>query len=358
MFMGMIITRTATQIKRASVDTFLKIEQGSTEAGKALIGMRAEMEYLKFSIGRAIGEALSPLLAFLIPIIQGFARFAAQHPEITFGAIATALTVGYGLQAAGNVGMFLMGMSTWSTSEEWKKFSGGASVAGSLAAIAATLLALGNIVLVITDLFTSEDMNLADKLNIALFGAVGAAGVGFAMGGWWGAMLGLGLGLALGDIWVKKDLKITDYLNVALLGGFIGFKLGGWWGAGIGVMITLALADFAAKDGLAEKIKKFLAKLRDPGGLAADILGLDDGRETGSNYGNDNRGRGRAYAAGSTYVPESGMYQLHRGERVLSAGQNNQFSGGINITVNTSGGVSGDQIAKEIMESIRRRTGA
>jgi hypothetical protein len=81
-------------------------------------------------------------------------------------------------------------------------------------------------------------------------------------------------------------------------------------------------------------------RLKDVGYSNADIINMALGE----------------HAFGSTYIPEEGLHYLHRGERVMTAGQNNLNMGGINITINTTGGVNGNVLAQQIMSEIRRRS--
>lgn len=105
-FAGMQIKMVAQQIARSTTATFLKIEQGQTDAGRSLIGLAANFKFLQFQIGQAIGTALKPLMPILTSIIRSVAQFVAQNPGKTFAAIAAAFTLGTGMFLGGQMVLF------------------------------------------------------------------------------------------------------------------------------------------------------------------------------------------------------------------------------------------------------------
>ncbi|MHA1829892.1 MAG: hypothetical protein ACTSX6_14725, partial [Candidatus Heimdallarchaeaceae archaeon] len=107
MFFGMVLQRVSQQIMKSTISVFQRIEQGGTAAGRAIVAISAEFQFLKFEVGRAIGEALLPLLPILTKMIRGMAQFIQQHPEETFYSIATVLAVGGAMSMLGQVGLFL-----------------------------------------------------------------------------------------------------------------------------------------------------------------------------------------------------------------------------------------------------------
>lgn len=115
LFAGMIIERTFTNILKSTLNTFLKITEGTTETSRGIIRLKAEWEFLKFTVGKAIAQALAPLIPYLVKIIQAIVQWVQKHPKLTaaiiFGAIALGLffiLVGQlVLGLAGLIGMFL-----------------------------------------------------------------------------------------------------------------------------------------------------------------------------------------------------------------------------------------------------------
>ncbi len=124
MFFGMALQRVSQSIIKTTMSAFTKIADGATEASRAVTVVSAEFEFMKFEIGRAIGEALVPLLPIIQKITRGFADFVQQHPEATFYSIASVLAVGGAMSMLGQVGMFLMGLKEFTVSNEWTAFAG------------------------------------------------------------------------------------------------------------------------------------------------------------------------------------------------------------------------------------------
>lgn len=107
LFAGMVVQRVAENIARSTTATFMKISEGAGEAGRNIMQLGAEFTYLKFEVGRAIGEALTPLLPVLIPLIRSLADFAQKNPTAVFTAVFGAITIGLGMMVKAQVGMFM-----------------------------------------------------------------------------------------------------------------------------------------------------------------------------------------------------------------------------------------------------------
>ncbi len=111
LFAGMQMKRFSEGIIRSTVTTFNKISEGSTAAGQALLSFSANWTFLKFEIGRAIGEALIPLLPHLISIFGVLTGFAQKHPKgltaILFGVFA----VGTAALIVGSIGTLISSLT-------------------------------------------------------------------------------------------------------------------------------------------------------------------------------------------------------------------------------------------------------
>lgn len=117
MFTGMLIQRTFQKILTSTVDTFSKISQGSTVAGQAITALGAEFTYLKFEVGRAIGEALAPLMAMLVPIIRAVADWIQKNPRLTAAIVLLGFALGTLLVIGGNAYLFLQGLVQFLTGQ-------------------------------------------------------------------------------------------------------------------------------------------------------------------------------------------------------------------------------------------------
>ena len=65
-----------------------------------------------------------------------------------------------------------------------------------------------------------------------------------------------------------------------------------------------------------------------------------------------------SFDVGTNFVPHDMIAQIHKGERIIPASQNNGTMGSTyNITVNAGSNASADDIAKVVMDTIKRNTG-
>ncbi len=110
MFMGMQIQRVFDTIAKSSINTFMKISAGATPASKAIAGMGANFEFLKYTIGDALGTALMPLLPIITGLIEGIADFIQQNPEFAAGLLTAGFAAGTLMMTLGQVGLFLGGL--------------------------------------------------------------------------------------------------------------------------------------------------------------------------------------------------------------------------------------------------------
>ncbi len=94
LFFGMAIQRTFENIARTGVDSFMKMTEGATESGRAILSLSAGFEYLKFTIGDAIGTALQPLLPVILDIINKITDWINQNPELVGNLIMAGIAVG------------------------------------------------------------------------------------------------------------------------------------------------------------------------------------------------------------------------------------------------------------------------
>lgn len=123
MFTGMLVSRMTDKFMRDSIGTMMKMTEGQSQSAQAILSLTASWEYLKFSIGDAIGTALEPVLPYIIDIVDGFADFVQQNPEATFAAIFGLFAAGTTLMAIGQVGMFMQSLAMWKASPELKNFT-------------------------------------------------------------------------------------------------------------------------------------------------------------------------------------------------------------------------------------------
>jgi len=136
MFAGMAIQRVMSRVWRSTTNAFVQIMQSAGNTGTALNKLNLYWEYFKFVVGSALNKALQPLLPWIIKIINGFAKFIAQHPAGVFWGIVGALTVSKFLTAIGQIGLFFYGLSVWKPSANLVKWFGKGGLISGLGKLA------------------------------------------------------------------------------------------------------------------------------------------------------------------------------------------------------------------------------
>lgn len=107
MFAGMAIQRIFSGISKFGVKTFNDIAhsvEGMTTNTDILQG---SMTYLGFSIG----QALEPVIGWLVPIVEWIANLVAEHPKWTAAVIATGIAIGGLLTVVGGTVLALYGLA-------------------------------------------------------------------------------------------------------------------------------------------------------------------------------------------------------------------------------------------------------
>lgn len=102
MFAGMAVQRLFNGIARSGIKTFQDVMHSVEGSTTSFDMLNASAKYLGFTIG----QALEPVIAFLIPIVDKIADWAAENPKIVAGiislgaALGALMTVGGGLYLA------------------------------------------------------------------------------------------------------------------------------------------------------------------------------------------------------------------------------------------------------------------
>lgn len=109
LFTGMAIKRVMDGIRRSSMDTFMKITQGQTEAGVAMGTLRANFEYLKYTVGQAISQALMPLIPKIVKIITVVRDWISDHPKLTTAILIFVTALALVMMIGGQLILFLLG---------------------------------------------------------------------------------------------------------------------------------------------------------------------------------------------------------------------------------------------------------
>jgi len=111
LFAGMSIDRVFTRIQRSAVKMFQEVIATSSGAISNISMLSANFDYLRFTIGNAINQALGPLMPYIIDLIRFFAELIERNPGKVFWGIIAAITAGKLLSLLGQVGLFINGIA-------------------------------------------------------------------------------------------------------------------------------------------------------------------------------------------------------------------------------------------------------
>tara|TARA_Y100000310_G_scaffold324870_1_gene387382 strand:+ start:2222 stop:3775 length:1554 start_codon:yes stop_codon:yes gene_type:complete len=445
LFMSQSVKRSFTTILKSSTQTFLKIEQGMTAQGQALTALSAEWEFLKFSIGSAIAEALLPFLPLLLEIISGISAWANEHPELTAALVILGLTLGVVVGLVSTFGLLINGLAMAGLIGPTTSLAG---ALGGLALGFATLVfwvafviamwkllnfvapeSMGTFLEGLIDMLKGVFALLTgdfDKAFVLIAGGIAkmAAGIAGAImvvintivtGGF--AILQEAVSRLLffisdqlekipfiGDALAGKGRESATGLHEAAVSGFEGMtgrnediegsigdladSITEWQGvadesatAAENVTQNTALINedlMSMQTGFGETSTAFTDTASEIGtsldAIEGDIFSFADSIESrlgaigGDEGDNANTGgfvtsSGIKRFQGGGVVPGAGNRDtvpalLTPGELVVNPKRGQTLGtniGSINITVNTTGGVDGDQLAEEILESMKRR---
>jgi hypothetical protein len=130
MFFGMIIQRTFQKMATTTLDAFMKITEAQTSAGQAVSALSAHWEYLKFSIGEAIG-AFIEANPWIIELINNIADFVQQNGKLIATLIIAGIVFGGTLGLIGQFGLGISGITM-----SIRALTGGAGISGLTTALA------------------------------------------------------------------------------------------------------------------------------------------------------------------------------------------------------------------------------
>ena len=110
MFFGMAIKNVAEQLTRMTVGVFMKLTEGSTEAGKGLNRLGAHWEFLKFTVGSVIAEALLPVIPAIIDVVETIRNWIEENPKLTASLIKWTAIIGTVLFLVGTLALGITGL--------------------------------------------------------------------------------------------------------------------------------------------------------------------------------------------------------------------------------------------------------
>jgi len=181
LFFGMAIRRTFETMARSATQTYLKMTEGQTQAGQALLGLSASFSFLSFTVGEALGRFLEPFLPTIISIVNVVGDWISQNETLVGGLIAAGLAVGTFLMWTGILKLGLMGIQMWAEAAAGAKGIG--MLSGALSgltgpvgiAIGALALLAGALIISEWDEMTKAAKAFGDYISAGLRGDIGKA---------------------------------------------------------------------------------------------------------------------------------------------------------------------------------------
>ena len=110
MFFGMMIQRTFSRLATTTLNSYMKITEGTTSASQGIMVLTAAWETLKYSIGSAIAETLEPLIPMILDIITKIQDWVDAHPELTAKIIFLGFIIGSLMFLIGQFGLGINGV--------------------------------------------------------------------------------------------------------------------------------------------------------------------------------------------------------------------------------------------------------
>lgn len=124
MFGGQMIQRTMGGILKSTTTTFLKVMQTAKGASTNIGKLSANFEYLKFTIGSVINQALGPFMPIIIRLLSWVNDWVQQNPGKVFWGIAGAFAAGSALAVGGAFYLFADALGKMITGKSMTELGG------------------------------------------------------------------------------------------------------------------------------------------------------------------------------------------------------------------------------------------
>ncbi len=329
MFFGMAIQRVFMRILKTGVSTFTQIQESMGFAGSAIQQVSAMFKFLGYIVGSVINRYLTPLLPWIWKNVRAIKQWMEDNPKLTAKIILWGLAIGTVLAVIGMLVLGLGALLTFitklviSVGYLYKAFM---FLAGILAVVLgislgwAVVILAAIVVLVaaiifnwghLRDILIEYFLMAWDKIKAIVLTVIAF---------WKGVFKLFTLDFkgaieswkSIGQIWKDWWTSYKEHVS----------NITGW---------------------IIDDIKAVIQWAKDAWGWIKKVF----------SRGEDSSAPNRQFGGP---IPSTGLYQLHAGEYVVPANKVNNFNGGISVGINTTGGVNGNQVAREILREIKRYT--
>lgn len=222
MFAGMQLKRMFDTIKSDAFNTFNKLTANTIMANNSMNRLNMSMDYLKFTIGSALNDALEPMMPMLTGIIETIGDWIDKNPELAGGIIIWGGILAGAIMILGQLGTAFLAVKSAIA------LFGGAATTGAISGVGAA-----------ASTAASEVGGLTTKMNLIPNIISAVIGVGLTWAGLSGIESTDTSGLTLPEALKTNLLHI---LEVAAGAALVGFSVGGPIGAAIGFAVGAIVA--------------------------------------------------------------------------------------------------------------------
>jgi hypothetical protein len=249
MFFSQMATRQLTRVMTSSIQTFMKIAGEGNRTNQALATMGAQFEFIRFTIGRVIGEALEPMLPAIMAFTETIVNFIQEHPEEVVFALASAFvlfataTVVSNLQLLGGaLSSIISGIGNLDVSKLTSLTS-----LSKLANIGAISLVVKGLVDASNGDWATAVADLLGAGGLAVLKSSPKLGAG---------LLGISAAILLTEIATDSEFSIMNFIQALASAGIAGAMVGGPWGAAIAIGIVLLITGIKFASDAAKKAQR------------------------------------------------------------------------------------------------------
>lgn len=366
LFFGMAMKRLFVGILRSTVSTFNQIMESSDMLGTATQRLAVHWEFLKFVIGSAINRFLEPLMPLIVKIVNSITRWVDAHPGLTAKILILGAALGGFLFILGTLVTPIAGLIT-NFGFMIKKF---AKLKGAVQVLITFFSGLGVVALLLLSLVVIVAMGIwmafkDNFLKIRTFIEMIWDGIKQIIGGIVDVIKGIMktiVGIFEGD-WgkVKEGIGLIFKGIVKILVGFVKLVIGVLATIAIGVLKVLVNILKLFWDALKFGAEQFISFITNPLDFVINkIRAIIEWAKKAWNWLKKIVGGGEDNILSTdinTPSPLGDAQLAVVGTAATTSIEDTTMNiGDINLEINTTGEVDGEEIGRQIMDEIKRYT--
>jgi len=253
MFAGMALQRLFTSIIKSTTATFTKIIESSNISGTAIQRLGAHWEYLKFTIGSVMNNALGPLMPMITRLITRFSEWSQKHPKLVGWIIILGAAIGMLLFVFGSIALALNSFVSFAKGPFGKGI--GMMVKGLKKLIVGNfgLTSLKGLIVKVTAKWEA----MVATMKMGKKGSMGVTGLLKSLGT---VAVVIAAIVALWHIWTKASASATDkifasIMVIAVAAAIVAAIFGLWPIALVAVLVALLASIYIFREQLKEGLR-------------------------------------------------------------------------------------------------------